>query len=301
MKKSISFFQIFGPITILVISLFCPYIYTENGISTVFFTDFNVNYPLFYVLSWIGIAGIFAASILIKQKTIYPLICSGAAFICFILSLYFYSSVKAYAGFYFVLLCSLALVGISYYGFIEKFEFSISDIVETAMFIGLAMVLDLPFLKFKIGANGGSISLVMVPLLILSLRKGFAKGFIACGIVYGIINFVMDEYSPLTLPLDYFLAFGSLAIIGLFKKQILNNKNRLTIRGVIFLISSIAISLVFRIFFHTLSGMFNYGLNFVGSLVYQLLYLIPSAIVCIIAMLILYKPLLSIEKRFSKR
>ena len=54
---------------------------------------------------------------------------------------------------------------------------NIRDMVEIAMFCAMAIVLDLTFFKIRIGQNGGSISLVMLPLSFLCVRKGFVKGF----------------------------------------------------------------------------------------------------------------------------
>ena len=83
-----------------------------------------------------------------------------------------------------------------YYGSktLDDNKLMIKDIVEIAIFVSFAIVLDLPFFKIRIGANGGSISLVMIPLCIIALRKGTIKGFIAAGFVYGILNCLLDGY-----------------------------------------------------------------------------------------------------------
>ena len=93
---------------------------------------------------------------------------------------------------------------------------NIRDMVEIAMFCAMAIVLDLTFFKIRIGQNGGSISLVMLPLSFLCVRKGFVKGFIGCGIVFGFLSCLLDGYGLVTYPLDYLGAFGSISIVGLF-------------------------------------------------------------------------------------
>ena len=50
-------------------------------------------------------------------------------------------------------------------------EFQVRDIAEMAMLIAIAIGLDLPGLKIRVGVNGGSISFTMVPLLILDRKS----------------------------------------------------------------------------------------------------------------------------------
>ena len=68
----------------------------------------------------------------------------------------------------------------------------------------------------RIGATGGSINLAMLPLLIISLRHGPFKGFIGGGIIFGFITCLIDGYGLITYPLEYFLAFGIVGILGFF-------------------------------------------------------------------------------------
>lgn len=179
-----------------------------------------------------------------------------------------------------------------------EFNFSIQDIVEIAMFVALALILDLSFLKIRVGQNGGSISLVMVPLIVICLRKGFVKGFIACGLVYGLLNCIMDGYGFFSFPFDYLLAFGLLSVVGLFRKLILTKNHKITFKGCLFLVIGLLLAFTCRLAMATLSGMIFYETPFWGSLTYNLAYIWPSALGCSIVIFLLYKPLLLIEKRF---
>lgn len=178
-------------------------------------------------------------------------------------------------------------------------KLSVKDIVEIGIFVSLAVVLDLGFFKIKIGSQGGSISFAMVPLFLISLRKGFFKGFVASGIIFGLITCLTDNYGFITFPLDYLLGFGSIAIIGLFKNQILPLNNKFTTRGFLFLILGFILSILSRLFFATLSGIIIYKLNFAGSITYQLAYLGPSSALVFAVLILLYKPLLVVNKRYS--
>lgn len=175
-------------------------------------------------------------------------------------------------------------------------KISVQEMVETAMLVALAIVLDLPFLKFRIGQNGGSISFTMVPLFVLAIRRGPIKGFIGCGIVYGIITCGIDGWGIQTFPFDYLLGYGSIAIAGFFKKPILESKS--IWKGILFLIIALLLGSFGRLVFATISSMVLYEYSFVPAIVYNLSYIGPSAGFVIALMLILYKPFLLVNSRF---
>ena len=185
-------------------------------------------------------------------------------------------------------------------GFIfDENRFSTRDIVESAMLVAFAVVLDLSIFKFKIVPNGGSISLAMLPLFIIALRQGPLKGFIVTGIVYGFINCLMDGYGFVYFPFDYLLGFGSLAILGLFRKWIFpTGKIGYTFKGVLFLVIGVLLSGLARIIASGISGVVFFGLTPYDSLIYQLLYIPASVGLCLIALIALYVPLQVINKRY---
>ncbi|MBQ0008825.1 MAG: energy-coupled thiamine transporter ThiT [Firmicutes bacterium] len=178
-------------------------------------------------------------------------------------------------------------------------KITVQEMVETAMLVALAIILDLPFLKFRIGQNGGSVSFTMVPLFILAIRRGPIKGFIGCGIIYGIITCGIDGWGIQTFPFDYLLGYGSIAIAGFFKKQILESKNEW--KGLLFLIIAIVLGCFGRFVFATISSMVLYEYAFVPALVYNISYIGVSAGFVIALMLILYKPFLLVNSRFPTK
>lgn len=122
------------------------------------------------------------------------------------------------------------------------------SITETAILIALAVVLDLvakviPFLKMQ---NGGSISLVMIPLIIIGLRRGVKYG-LAGGIIYGFLNFIIDGYAFHwgSIFFDYLFAFGVFGLSGLFMKK------RDNIKYVILIFVGLGIC---RYLFHSFGG-----------------------------------------------
>lgn len=178
----------------------------------------------------------------------------------------------------------------------QTFVFSVKDIVEIAIFVALAFIFDLPFLKVTIGQNGGSISISMLPLFIIALRKGWFKGFIAAGIAYGLLTCLFDGYGIITYPFDYLLGFGSISVAAFFRKFIFNDEYKVTGKGILFIVISVVVVCVLRTGAATLSGMILYKLNFVSSLIYNLTYLLPSFGIVLALLLILYRQLLVVEK-----
>jgi thiamine transporter len=179
-------------------------------------------------------------------------------------------------------------------------KFSVYEIVETGMLVALAIGLDLPGLKIQIGSNGGSISFTMIPLFVLVYRQGVVKGMIGCGIVYGFITCVLDGWGLVYFPFDYLLGYGAIAIAGFFKSLVfVPNNNKFTIKGTIFLIVSVICAVAGRLAAATLSGMIFYEFDFLGSLSYNALYILPSAGICLAALIALYKPLMMINNRIN--
>ena len=63
-------------------------------------------------------------------------------------------------------------------------------LVECAILVALAVVLS--YLKFDVGAEGGSVSLVMVPLVLIAFRHGTAWG-VGTGLVFGFVKCVLGD------------------------------------------------------------------------------------------------------------
>ena len=124
----------------------------------------------------------------------------------------------------------------------------------------------------------------MVPLFILAIRKGFIKGFIGCGLVFGIISCLLDGYGFIFFPFDYLMGFGFIAIIGLFRNRILISNTRTSI---FYMMIGTIIALFGRIISSTVSGIIFYNMNFITSLIYQLTYIGPSGVLVIVLLIIL--------------
>lgn len=290
--------KIFGLAMFVIISLACPIIYVENTAISILFSQNTTISALFYILVISAIFLISASLVLLFfKKDLLGFCFSLIGLIIIVFLKYFVPEIVIGPGQIFLIVIAFIIVAYSYSTAIEKLTLSINDIVEIGVLVALAIVFDL-FIKIRIGANGGSISLVMLPLFIICLRKGFFKGFLACGLVFGLINCLMDGYGFATYQFDYLFGFGSLAILGIFRKLILNKEHRLKIKGTVFIILGVVLSLIFRTIFSTISGVIIYEYTFVASLVYNVSYIGPSGLCVLIALIILYKPLLMIDKKY---
>lgn len=176
----------------------------------------------------------------------------------------------------------------------KKVLFTVRDMTEIALMVAIAILLT--FLDIDIGENGGSIGFVMIPLFYVCYRHGFIKGFIASGVVFGIIHCIMGGYGFASYPLDYLLAFGGLAVVSFFYKPIFESENK--VMPYVWTAVSIFIACFIRFVSHTISGMILWETPFWGSVVYNAAYVGPSTLLCMIAFCALLPAFKMLNKKF---
>ena len=182
----------------------------------------------------------------------------------------------------------------------EDIKFSTKDIAESGVLIAAALVLN--FIRLFPAPTGGSVNLQMLPLFILAIRKGPVKAFIGCGIVYGLISCLTDGYGIATYPFDYLLGLGSVAILGLFAKQILiEDKTNFNLKGEIFLLIGVTLATTMRFIAGTISSMILYNYDIVPAMLYNVGYIYISGAISLAAIMALYGPILKINKMFPNK
>ena len=178
---------------------------------------------------------------------------------------------------------------------------SVKKIIETSVFVGLAVVIDLvfkliPFLKMP---EGGHVSVAMLAIIINGFRNGWKYG-LSGGLIFAIINFMLDGYILHwgSIFFDYIFAFTALGISGFFKNQ---GKKLLYFNLIIVLccfIRYIFSSLSGVIFFKEYAYIPDYlNWNISGNalywiysfVIYNLPYMGLSCVLCIIVGTILHK------------
>lgn len=163
----------------------------------------------------------------------------------------------------------------------SKRRVTTKQIVFAAMAIALATVVA-TVIKLPSLPNGGSVTLFsMLLVTLVGYWYGPAVG-IAAAVGFGILQFITGPYvvHPIQVVIDYPLAFGALGVSGFFRGK----KNGL-LKGYI-------AGVFGRFFFASLSGFIFYTVyvdsfaeNMVaiwGSLVYNMSYILPEAIMTII-------------------
>lgn len=171
----------------------------------------------------------------------------------------------------------------------RKSLFTTRMLVEGAMMIAIATVLSLLKFKSPLWINGGSVTAAsMLPLIVFAYRWGGVHG-VFVGAVYGLLQFAIEPYAahPMSVFLDYPLAFGFLGLAGFFMKS------KSTTLSVLF---GISIGMVGRFIAHFLSGFIFFAeyapedMNAIWySFVYNGSYMLPELILTAIAFLLVRK------------
>lgn len=158
-------------------------------------------------------------------------------------------------------------------------------ITEMGIFIALGLVFDfLAGLYFSFAwLNGGSISIAMLPIFMMSLRYGL-KGGILSGVAIGALQILWAGNSAIIhwaqALLDYPLAYGSVGLAGLFVHKIRNQeKNNIKL---IYIGIAILVGGTIRTVLHIISGYVAFEVPWGASAVYNLGYMVPSTILCLI-------------------
>lgn len=171
-------------------------------------------------------------------------------------------------------------------------------VLEGALCIALAYALS--FFKFKIWPDGGSIDIVMVPLLIYAWRRGAGWGVIA-GLIFGTIKCFFAggfAWGWQSILLDYVVAYGAVGLGGLLR----NGKHGLPLGA---LLGSVC-----RFIVHFISGVTIYKIleptEFAGktfsnpalySAVYNGSYMLVNLILSVVLCALLEKPMEKLLKK----
>jgi len=170
--------------------------------------------------------------------------------------------------------------------------------VQTVAEIGVALALAaiLGQVRLFVMPQGGSVSLELLPVIFIAVRRGVVPGLIA-GLLYGLLQLGLPGafvYHPAQAVLDYPLAFMSLAVAGF-----------VDVRGWRSLTLAVTMALAPRLAFHFLSGLIFFAAYAPGweapwlyALTYNLLYLVPEGALTV---LLLWPALKAYDAAFPGR
>ncbi|SRR5690606_18826061 len=166
-------------------------------------------------------------------------------------------------------------------------------IIEVAILTALALVLDLiPFLKFKLWAQGGSISFAMIPVFIVAFRWGL-KGGLLSGFLWGILQIATGDAYILNFwqgLIDYGFAFTLLGLAGIVSKQVHEAVKENQVSKIIqYVVIGVLIGGFGRFISHFLAGTIFFAdaapegqAAWLYSLIYNMSYMIPALIIAMI-------------------
>lgn len=166
-------------------------------------------------------------------------------------------------------------------------------LAEIAIFSAIALVFD----KFPLFTmpQGGSVSLVMLPILLLALRHGLGVGVLTGGIV-GTIQLFYGGYflNVFQVFLDYALSYAGIGLAGLVAPTLSKQKNLKNATLIITLASFLGGSI--RLIATFLSGIIFYadyspdGMPvWFYSFTYNISYILPSTAIASILLILLYR------------
>ncbi|HOP56573.1 MAG TPA: energy-coupled thiamine transporter ThiT [Bacillota bacterium] len=173
-------------------------------------------------------------------------------------------------------------------------------LLETGIMVAIAVILDAIFGAIYTFPFGGSITPAMFPIFFLAARRGVKYGLLG-GLLYGSIQLMFSIPYILSLPqflMDYIVSFTVLGFSGLIPGQL--EKGGRFVLGILLgtvlrLISASIAGLLFWVayipeeldFMHTLFGVDIAGFFasdnaavLFGAFAYNMLYLVPSFIIC---------------------
>lgn len=199
-------------------------------------------------------------------------------------------------------------------------KFSTRVLAEVAIFAALAFALDvLQGGIFKaVFVNGGSIGFAMVPIFVISYRRGLLPG-ILCGFILSIVQMLggvyiiqgktldgafMQAMGPfIQVLLDYVLAYTVVGITGAFAKAYHKSDKKMT-----WIIVGCLVGGLLKYTCHVLAGLWFWPGEIWGvggslySFLYNGLYCIPNIIICTIVMVIIaraYPQFLNEDKKME--
>lgn len=171
-------------------------------------------------------------------------------------------------------------------------------LTESGVMLSLAIILS--FIKIFDAPFGGAVTAgSMIPIIIIALRWGLAKGILV-GIVYGLLQSIIDPYivHPIQFVLDYPVAFGFLGLAGIFSNVVLNRDDKpLDFKGYSIVFTGVLLGILGRFVSHVISGAIFFkeyaGLQnpWIYSMSYNGAYLGIELVITTVIILVIWKPI----------
>jgi thiamine transporter len=163
--------------------------------------------------------------------------------------------------------------------------------VEVALCVGLAAVLSVWKVTLPWNIAGGSISLAMLPIFVIALRRGVIAGVVT-GLLYGVIDYLLEPFFVhwIQVLLDYGVAFAACGLAGVGAASVRSAIQRSSSASVVLTITVwTALGGLSRLAASVLSGIVFFGADapagqpvVLYSLLYNASYLVPSLLATVV-------------------
>jgi thiamine transporter len=183
---------------------------------------------------------------------------------------------------------------------VDPRSWGVPAIAEIGVAVALAAVLGM--VRVWTMPQGGSVSLEMLPILFVAIRRGLGPG-VAAGALYGLLQLLLPGafiFHPLQALLDYPLAFGAVGLAGLVPVRTVvaarvDGSRRgwlgAAVEAMLALVPAVLLGTGARFFFHFLSGLLYFAsyapsweAPWLYAITYNLLYLVPEAVITAIVL-----------------
>lgn len=155
-------------------------------------------------------------------------------------------------------------------------------IAEVAIFLAVAVVFEAisTFIPFLHMPQGGSISIGMLPIFIISYRHGLKYGLIS-GFIFGLFNYMLSPWFVhwAQVLIDYGIAFTVIGFAGVMKDAF--NSDRKFVNGILLggFLRYLAHSIAGVIFYSEYAG--EEGAIIYSFVLYNLPYMLISTLLCV--------------------
>ncbi|MGM0752135.1 MAG: energy-coupled thiamine transporter ThiT [Bacillota bacterium] len=167
-------------------------------------------------------------------------------------------------------------------------------LLEASLMAAFAVILDmLPSIKLSPSI---SISIAMVPIFLLSYRRGWKAGILA-GFVWGLLQIALGDAwiaTPVQMVIEYFIAFASIGLAGFISGKIQSSlRNNCRTEAVMWIVAATFLGSLARYVWHFIAGFVffaEYAPKGMSPLLFSLaangITMLGSALLCSIALLI---------------
>ncbi|QIW81144.1 energy-coupled thiamine transporter ThiT [Bacillus tequilensis] len=171
-------------------------------------------------------------------------------------------------------------------------------LIEIAIMTAAAVILDIVSGMFLSMPQGGSVSIMMIPIFLISFRWGVKAG-LTTGLLTGLVQIAIGNLfpqHPIQLLLDYIIAFSAIGVSGCFASSVRKAAESKTKGKLIAsVIGAVFIGSFLRYTAHVISGAVFFGSYapegtpvWIYSLTYNATYMVPSFIICAIVLCLLF-------------